>query len=107
MTDKEKLQYILDTNEDTSIESIFHRFLMLYGHDLPITSINQLRREAQLMLDMKIEDMNHANYIAWERATYLKRYLEGKMWSDEASARANLEPQIENAQAIIDACGRR
>lgn len=104
MTDKEKLQYILDTNEDVSIESIFHHFLMVYGHDLSITSINQLRKEAQLMLDIKIDNMNHANYIAWERANYIKSYLEGKMWNSEEAARANLEPQIANAQAIIDAC---
>ena len=107
MTDKEKLQYILDTCDSVSIESIFNHFLMYYIDELSIGTINELHKQINNVLNNKIEQLNHSNYIAYERASYIKNYLEGKMWDGEETAKANLQPQIENAQAIINACRRR
>lgn len=107
MTDKENLQYILNTCGDNFIDSIFHHYLIMFGDKLSLATIDELRKQINKVFDKKVEQLNHANYIATERATYIKTYLEGKMWKDEESAKANLQPQIDNAQAIIDACGRR
>lgn len=107
MTDKENLQYILDTCSDEFIESIFHRYLIMFGDKLSLAVVDGLRKQINKVFDKKVEQLSHANYVATERATYIKTYLEGKMWKDEESAKANIQPQIENAQAIIDACGRR
>ena len=46
-------------------------------------------------------------FVANERAVYLKSYLSGSMWPTEELVKEHLQPQIDNAQAIIDACGRR
>ena len=107
MTDKEKLQHILDTCDSSSIENIFYHYLMEYFDELPISTIKELHNQTNNVLGAKIEDMSRANYIAYERATYLKSYLNGSMWRDEKSAKENLPRQIDNAQAIIDAVGRR
>ena len=104
MTDKERMQHILDTCDSVSIESIFYHYLLTYVDQIPITTIKELHNQTNNVLQSKIEDMNRANYVATERAIYIKTYLEGKMWKDEESAKANVQPQIENAQAIIDVC---
>lgn len=107
MTDKERLQHILDTYDSVSIESIFYHYLMTYFDELPISTIKELHNQTNNVLEAKIKDMSRANYIAYERATYLKSYLDGSMWKTEEAAKANVQPQIENAQTIIDVCGRR
>lgn len=107
MTDKERMQHILDTCDSASIEGIFYHYLLTYVDELPITTIKELHNQTNNVLEAKIEDMNRANYIAYERATYLKSYLDGSMWRTEEDAFRNLPRQIDNAQAIINACGRR
>lgn len=107
MNDKEKLQHILDTCDSVSIESIFYHYLMTYFDELPITTIKELHNQTNNVLEAKIKDLNRANSIAYERATYLKSYLDGSMWRTEEDAFKNLPRQIDNAQAIINACGRR
>ena len=58
-------------------------------------------------LNNKVYNLEMVKSISKERAFYLKTYLEGNMWKDEESARKNLQPQIDNAKAIIDACKRK
>lgn len=45
-----------------------------------------------------------AKFVANERAGYLKRYLEGKMYASKEVAEQYVDCQIENADAIIQAC---
>lgn len=104
MTDKERIQFVLDNCSSQSIEGIFQCFLDNFKDDLPIRTINELHKQIGYCLERKINKLDHARFIANERATYLKMYLEGKMWKDEENAKKNLQPQIKNAQAIIDAC---
>lgn len=103
MTDREKIQFILDNSSYQSIEEIFQCFLNTFGNDLSIKTVNELHKQINNCLERKIYSFDRAKSIAIERATYLKIYLEGKMWKDEESAKKNVQPQIENAQAIIDA----
>lgn len=104
MTDKERLQLVLDNCRSQSIEGIFQCFLDNFENDLSIRVINGLHKQIGHCLEHKIEKLDQARFVANERATYLKRYLDGTMWKDEEIAKKYVQPQIENAQAIIDAC---
>lgn len=104
MTDKEKIQFILNNCPAQSIEDIFQCFLDNFEDDLSIMTINELHNQVGYSLNHKIEKLARANCVAYERACYLKSYLDGTMWDDEEIAKRNLQPQIKNAQAIIEAC---
>ena len=106
MTDKEKLQNMLEhIQDDASIEEIMFRYLGEYETEFSAVRIKDFVDSInQNFLYPKIDELVHTKAIAKERATYLKSYLEGTMWKDAESARRNLQPQIKNAQTIIDAC---
>lgn len=106
MTDKERLQYILNNTQMEDIESILRFFLVAYEHTLPLKTINELHNLITSSLNRKVEKASQTLFVANERAGYIKRYLDGSMWKDEKIARENLQPQIENAQAIIDECNK-
>lgn len=107
MTDREKLLKLFDTYQMDYLETILNCFFMEYEDDFSAKRINDLIKDLTFRLKHKIEHLEQAQNVANEKARYIKSYLEGKMWKDEESAKANLQPQIKNAQAIIDACGRR
>ena len=104
MTDKEKMQHILDIVTMDDMESIMGLFLFYYKSDISLSKLNEMRKQIQEVIDTKIEDYSKLRFIANERASYLQKYLSGKMWPTEEIAKQYLEPQIDNAQAIIDAC---
>ena len=106
MTDKERLQYILNNTQSEDIESILNFFLAAYEHKMSLGTINELHNLITSSLSRKVGKASQALFVANERAYYLKRYLDGSMWKDEKITRKNLQPQIENAQAIIDECNR-
>ena len=106
MTTREMLEHILNICDSDNIETIFSLFLDRFQDNLSINTINSLRKEICFTLDNKIENLERARCISKENAWFIKTYLEGNMWKDEESAKANLQPQIENAQAIIDVCGK-
>lgn len=106
MTDKEKLLKLFDIYEQQmdSIESILTYFLGVYEKDINIRRIYDLVKILNYCLEQKVDKLESARFVANERATCLKKYLSGTMWPNEEIAKQYLEPQIENAQAIIDAC---
>lgn len=107
MTDRERLLGLISGCNEfgmDSIENIFNYFLYVYHNDISITTMYSLIKTLNLHLEDKIEDLERARFVANERAGYIKKYLEGKMWKDEETAKMYLQPQIDNAQAIIDAC---
>ena len=104
MTDREKLLSLLDVYKMDSIEAILNCFLDVYGDDINIRRILGLMKTVSCHLEYKVDKLETARFVGNERAGYIKRYLEGKMWPNEELARQYLQPQIDNAQAIIDAC---
>ena len=106
MTDKEKIQNILNNTQYKDIEGIFNFFLEIYENTLSLEAINELHNMISRTLSRKIEKASEALSVASERAEYIKSYLDGSMWKDEESAKANLQPQIDNTQTIIDVCER-
>lgn len=106
MTDREKLLTILDKYDMDYLETIINCYFMEYEDDFSASRINDLIKDLTFRLKHKISHLEEAHHTAREKAGYIKSYLDGSMWKDEESAKANLQPQIENAQAIIDVCGR-
>ena len=104
MTDREKLLAFLNGNAKlNSIEDILQVYLYSFYGDISVLQLNQMMRDVNDVIGQKVRGLNRAKYIAKERAMYLKSYLSGEMWLTEEAAKANVQPQIDNAQAIIDA----
>ena len=104
MTDREKLLGLLENYRMDSIEAILNCFLNVYGDDIDIRRMHGLMKTVDQHLEYKVDQLSKARFVANERAGYIKKYLDGKMWPNEELARQYLQPQIDNAQAIIDAC---
>lgn len=105
MTDTERLRRILDEGCCARyIESILRIFLYEYGDDISASRVSHMIDMLNHLLAEKTERLENSQQISAERAGYIKTYLSGDMWASEESARANLQPQIDNVQAIIDAC---
>ena len=106
MTDAEKLLRLIDAYKMDSITTILHCFLDVYGDDIDMRTIHRMAKDLNDYVGYRIDKLESARFVANERAGYIKKYLEGKMWPNEELARQYLQPQIDNAQAIIDACKR-
>ena len=108
-TDKEKLLKLLnDLNESpcisTSLEYILGAYIEEYEDDFSALRLFGIITDLECYLKIKLTKLDQAIFVANERATYLKRYLDGSMWKDEELAKKYVQPQIENAQDIINAC---
>lgn len=100
MTDKEKLEGMLPYSGD-SFESIVEQFIRLHLYEFTPSRLRNLMKTLEVFLDTKIHYYELATDNAHEKAHYIKTYLEGKMWKNEESAKANVGSQIANAESII------
>lgn len=108
MTDRERLLGLLNKNDKlNSIEDILYRYLCVFSDDISALQLGEMMRNINDLLGEKVRELTRAKFVAKERATYLKCYLSGDMWLTEEAAKANIQPQINNAQAIIDACDNK
>lgn len=103
MTDREKLLKLLDRYEMDSMLAILDCYFDVYYKDYTAGQISSIINSLNMYLHLKIDELDSARFVANERARYIKDYLEGKTWLTEEAAKANIQPQIDNAQAIIDA----
>ena len=108
MTDKQKLLDWINTycNEAMSFEDIVDSYIGWHEKEFPAHRINGLAMMLNGHLVCSINDMERVARIAHERATYLKCYLEGKMYESEEVARECVGLQIENAKAILESTER-
>jgi len=105
MTDRERLLGMLNGNDSlNSIEDILKRYLYVCYDDISALQLSEMLADVNNTLREKVRELSRIKCIANEKAFYLKTYLSGEMWLTEEAAKANLQPQINNAQAIIDAC---
>ena len=100
MTDKEKLEAMLPYSAD-GLEDIVAQYLRLYIVDFTPSRLHRFIKMLDIFLDTKIKTYEMSVDNSLEKATYIKSYLEGKMWKDEESAKANIGSQIKNAESII------
>jgi hypothetical protein len=101
MTDKEKLQAVLPYSVD-SLEEIVAQYLRFYIVDFTPSRLRSFIKMLDIFLDTKIKAYEMSVNNSLEKISYIKSYLEGKMWKDEESAKANVNSQIKNAESIID-----
>lgn len=103
MTDKQKLIDWLNLCRDTaSFEDIVYSYMSVYSCDFSTRRINDFNQLINKHLSAKISEIENAVRVAHERGTYLRCYLEGKMYTDEEAARQCVDLQIENAKAILE-----
>lgn len=100
MSDKEKLKRMLPYSGD-SIEDIIAQFLRLHINEFSPSRLRNLIKLLEIFLDTKIHCYELAVDNSYEKANYIKSYLEGKMFDNEDIARANVDAQIQNAESII------
>jgi hypothetical protein len=107
MTDKQKLiDWLRLCKETASFEDIVYSYMTIHSEDFSARRINDFQQFINQHLSAQISEMERATRIAHERATYLKCYLEGKMYESEDVARQCVDLQIENAKAILDGTDR-
>ena len=102
MTDKQKFtEWLFHCNDSATLEDIVLSYMKVYGRDFSASRIcNFIERLNRSEID-KIAEMERSLRIAHENATYLKCYLEGKMYASEEVARECVGLQIENADRIL------
>lgn len=89
MTDKEKLLQILELFDDNvSIEAILTSYLWRYQKDFSVVRMKNIIDELnQNHFYPMIQRLEEIRFIANERASYLKYYLSGNMWTTEEAAK--------------------
>lgn len=103
MTDREKFERVLKLCPSENISTLFQYFLDMYAEELSFYTIKTLHKMINNSLEHRLEQTERALFVANERAVYLRNYLDGSMWADEELERLYRQPQVENAQAILDA----
>lgn len=103
MTDKERLLKYIENCPDCSSDL---DILKMYIEKFPASRLSNMINDLQNTLDYKINSLELANSVAKERATYLKAYLEGDMYTTKEAAIEHIPVQIKNAQEIIDFCNQ-
>ena len=106
MTDGEKLVGLIKGCKLNSMDEILNCYFLTYYKDYSARQLHRFVTDLNKFLEWRVDDLDKARFVAHERATYLKKYLSGDMWQTEEIAKTYLQPQIDNAQAIIDACKR-
>lgn len=64
MTDRERLQLVLDNCSSNIIEGIFQCFLDNFEDDLSLRTINELRKQIGFCLDHKVEQLIRERQVA-------------------------------------------
>ena len=105
MENREKMinyiKFHIENNIVCPIEDILCNYI---ANNFSVKELSNFIIKLQQILDFKVSELYKANRVSKERAGYIKKYLSGEMWTTEEAAKANVQPQINNAQAIIDAC---
>lgn len=105
MSEKKRLLNILSRfGDDISVESVIYTFMKEADKDYSDLRLNRfIIGLTEILYDKQLEYERIAR-VSLERATYLKNYLDGKLYKDEETARKYVDIQKEHAQKIIDVC---
>lgn len=105
VTDKEKLQFYIDTSHNNAaVEDIIRGYIDMYNEDFPLSRLANIESMLNELLKEKINRCESALYTASENATYLKSYLEGSMYTTREAAEEHVDVQIKNVDKILDSC---
>lgn len=106
MTDKEKLLKIIEISPDR-FESIVLNYIKHHIKDFDAIRMYNLINEMNTgaLLPM-IVHLVFATQVSWERALYLKTYLEGGMYTTKEAEEAARPLQIGHAEKIMELCNK-
>lgn len=101
MTDKEKMQYVIDNLkvEKSSLKDI----IMNYFYYFPVSLIelyNLIETLQNGFLSSMMRTQAHNNQIARENAYYVECYLKGELYKNEEEAKRHLPLQIEHIEKV-------
>ena len=106
MSDKQKLLEWINNycNDYMTFEDIVDSYIGSIKHHKEFSAfrINEFTLMLNERLVNALDKMEVATRVAHERATYIKCYLEGKMYESEEVAKQCVDLQIENAKAILE-----
>lgn len=104
---KETIESLNEYQQDLSFVDILLLHIKCYPKDFHACEMSRIIRELEFELYCKIGRLMGIADFAYERATWLKTYLEGKMFTSEEAAREHLPMQVTNANDIIEKCKER
>lgn len=106
MTDKEKLLKIIEISPDR-FESIVLNYITHHINDFDAIRVHNLINEINnsALLPM-IVHLQFAKQVSWERALYLKTYLEGGMYTTKEAEIEARPLQVGHAEKIMEMCGK-
>lgn len=105
MTEKQRLLHILSQcGDNVSVESVIYTFMRQADKDYSDLRLNRFIIGLTEILYDKQLGCERVARVSLERATYLKNYLDGKLYKDEETARKYVDMQKAHAQKIIDVC---
>ena len=100
MTDKEKMQKILDNClTEPSFTEIVLKYLRLYKPDL--YNLNKFYNDIHKYYMLEMSELEKCVGIARENAQYVCLYLKGELYTDEEYAKQCLPLQIEHAEKVV------
>ena len=102
MTDKEKMQYILDTYNPETYEEFIGLYIIHFRKDFNNQRLldlqNKINKRVYEYLTKSCCDIQ----IAKEKAQYVCMYLKGEMYKTKESAIECLPLQIKHAEKVVE-----
>jgi hypothetical protein len=103
MSDKEKILKIVKA-VDGNFENIIITYLNTYSSDFTASRLNNLISTFSSILDEKIKSNECAIRNSIDYATYVKMYLEGKVYATKEVAEKHVDIQLGHLHQIIRLC---
>lgn len=104
---RDRFANLLNSSKSDTFESIVTEYIHRYGNTISADECCQIINILSDIQYAKIANLNNIKRVSKEHATYLKLFLEGKMYTDNDNWDKYKDKQKENAQAIIDACDNK
>ena len=104
MTDRQRIESVLQRIEDEylTFEDFICVYLNLYRDDIDYTRLIDIRDNINNEIDTKLTKVANAIHTAIEKSLYLKTYLEGNMYTENADPDACRQVQLMNAKTLFD-----
>ena len=103
-TDRDRFINLLNSSNSDTFETIVTEYIQKFGDTIPADQCCQIIQLLSGIQYSKISKLHNIKRVAREHATYLEKYLDGKMYNEENSFDKYREIQKKNAQTIIDVC---
>lgn len=102
MTDKEKMQHILDTYSPESYEQFICLYIIHFRKDFNDQRLLDLQNNINKCVYQYLIKSSYDIQIAKEKAQYVCLYLKGKMYKTKEDAIECLPLQIKNAEKVVE-----